>query len=147
MGLVTIAANTRRSRYDVLTDGINVLAVKQHRGSTSVQDVAPDTWHEVVDFTGGLDVMERMRFQLQSGVRFRTGIILATQEVPTPVAVNVQVVETPAAEVTGKWQNMPAGQCRECDTIPVTHTGSPMCKSGSIASGGTRAHCTCDLCF
>ena len=25
--------------------------------------------------------------------------------------------------------------------------GSPMCQSGSIASGGTNAHCTCDRCF
>lgn len=27
------------------------------------------------------------------------------------------------------------------------HEGSRVCKSGSIASGGTRAHCTCDACY
>jgi hypothetical protein len=27
------------------------------------------------------------------------------------------------------------------------HEGSRMCKSGSIASGGTRAHCSCDFCY
>jgi hypothetical protein len=27
------------------------------------------------------------------------------------------------------------------------HEGSRMCKSGSIASGGTRAHCSCDSCY
>lgn len=25
--------------------------------------------------------------------------------------------------------------------------GSPYCRSGSIASGGTREYCTCDTCF
>ena len=28
-----------------------------------------------------------------------------------------------------------------------THNGSKYCNSGSIASGGTKAHCTCDVCF
>lgn len=28
-----------------------------------------------------------------------------------------------------------------------THDGSPHCESGSIASGGKRAHCSCDSCF
>ena len=28
-----------------------------------------------------------------------------------------------------------------------SHDGSRMCKSGSIASGGTRAHCACDYCY
>jgi hypothetical protein len=27
------------------------------------------------------------------------------------------------------------------------HNGSRMCESGSIASGGKNAHCTCDTCF
>jgi len=42
--------------------------------------------------------------------------------------------------------------CKEmgCD-YPVktgpSHEGSRMCKSGSIASGGTRSHCSCDYCF
>jgi hypothetical protein len=28
-----------------------------------------------------------------------------------------------------------------------SHKGSPRCESGSIASGGKNAHCTCDVCF
>lgn len=28
-----------------------------------------------------------------------------------------------------------------------SHDGSRMCKSGSIESGGTRAHCSCDYCY
>jgi hypothetical protein len=27
------------------------------------------------------------------------------------------------------------------------HNGSSSCESGSIASGGNKAHCTCDTCF
>jgi hypothetical protein len=30
---------------------------------------------------------------------------------------------------------------------PARHEGWKSCKSGSIASGGTRAHCTCDYCY
>lgn len=28
-----------------------------------------------------------------------------------------------------------------------SHDGSPRCESGSTASGGDKAHCTCDTCF
>ncbi len=28
-----------------------------------------------------------------------------------------------------------------------THNGSKHCESGSIASGGKNAHCSCDVCF
>jgi len=28
-----------------------------------------------------------------------------------------------------------------------SNAGSPQCKSGSIASGGLRAYCTCDICY
>jgi len=38
--------------------------------------------------------------------------------------------------------------CEECSRpTPVTHFGSRACRSGSLASGGRRAHCTCDACF
>lgn len=38
--------------------------------------------------------------------------------------------------------------CKECSWGKlVSHNGSPRCRSGSIASGGTRAHCTCDTCY
>lgn len=39
--------------------------------------------------------------------------------------------------------------CAECQdrTNPVSHKGSRVCRCGSIASGGTTAHCTCDACF
>lgn len=28
-----------------------------------------------------------------------------------------------------------------------SHSGSPLCRCGSIASGGDVAHCTCSTCF
>jgi len=31
--------------------------------------------------------------------------------------------------------------------IAPNHMGSKLCRSGSIASGGDREHCTCDACF
>ncbi len=37
-------------------------------------------------------------------------------------------------------------QCNDPDNLP-SHYGSITCESGSIASGGTRSHCTCDFCF
>lgn len=46
------------------------------------------------------------------------------------------------------------GECRSCAAIKIldhgfgpSHEGSRNCKSGSIASGGTIAHCMCDVCF
>jgi hypothetical protein len=44
----------------------------------------------------------------------------------------------------------PCGTCADNKAnggFGPSHDGSPYCKSGSIASGGTRAHCTCDTCF
>ncbi len=45
-------------------------------------------------------------------------------------------------------------ECQECKLIREkyhgfgpSHEGSRSCKSGSLASGGRYAHCTCDTCF
>jgi hypothetical protein len=40
--------------------------------------------------------------------------------------------------------------CRTCaspETFKPSHNGSPRCQSGSIASGGKNAHCSCGVCF
>lgn len=48
--------------------------------------------------------------------------------------------------------------CEECNSQYIeqlttgiwrgpSHSGSPSCESGSLASGGHRAHCSCDTCF
>ncbi len=39
--------------------------------------------------------------------------------------------------------------CRACESPdnPVGHFGNVSCQSRSLASGGTRKHCTCDGCF
>lgn len=43
--------------------------------------------------------------------------------------------------------------CQTCDEerangkAAPSHAGSPNCESGSIASGGKDAHCTCNTCF
>lgn len=43
----------------------------------------------------------------------------------------------------------PTKKCAMCEDPKYLpgHNGSRRCRSGSIASGGTRAHCTCNLCF
>jgi hypothetical protein len=40
-------------------------------------------------------------------------------------------------------------KCQRCklNGPGPTHNGSAGCRSGSIASGGTRAHCSCDTCY
>jgi hypothetical protein len=39
-------------------------------------------------------------------------------------------------------------ECKSCQAGDITsHEGSMYCESGSIASGGTNSHCTCDWCF
>lgn len=42
--------------------------------------------------------------------------------------------------------------CRTCAIVKIdgwgpSHFGSSGCRSGSLASGGRNAHCTCDGCF
>ena len=38
--------------------------------------------------------------------------------------------------------------CQECfRQAGPSHDGSEHCESDSIASGGTRSHCSCDYCF
>lgn len=41
--------------------------------------------------------------------------------------------------------------CPACSQIGggfgPSHEGSPLCRCGSLAAGGSRAHCTCDTCF
>jgi hypothetical protein len=44
----------------------------------------------------------------------------------------------PACDVAG---------CTYSSKYGPSHEGSRMCKSGSIASGGTRSHCACDACY
>ena len=41
------------------------------------------------------------------------------------------------------------GLCRIClrHEWGPSHDGSKRCESGSIASGGNRSHCSCDICF
>jgi len=48
----------------------------------------------------------------------------------------------------------PEDNCATCSEIRIkyngfgpSHNGSKLCESGSIASGGKNAHCTCDWCF
>ena len=42
-------------------------------------------------------------------------------------------------------------ECEYCTShigkMHPSHRGSTRCQSGSLASGGTRSHCTCDTCF
>lgn len=56
------------------------------------------------------------------------------------------------AKDTGLWRHPTA--CSMCEIIRTrhggfgpSHDGSKRCESGSIASGGDNAHCTCDVCF
>jgi hypothetical protein len=41
------------------------------------------------------------------------------------------------------------GVCQTCqiNDIRPSHNGSIRCESGSIASGGNKSHCSCDICF
>lgn len=37
--------------------------------------------------------------------------------------------------------------CEESGSFKPSHEGSISCQSGSLASGGSKSHCTCDTCF
>jgi hypothetical protein len=42
-------------------------------------------------------------------------------------------------------KNCPICQIKE--SLKPSHMGSKNCESGSLASGGNKSHCTCDICF
>ena len=65
-------------------------------------------------------------------------------------AVMVEIRQTdtmPAPGFYGRCRDH--GGCRTCSKpgMVPSHDGSRFCESGSIASGGKHAHCTCDTCF
>ena len=41
----------------------------------------------------------------------------------------------------------PCPTCELPESLKPRHNGSKNCESGSIASGGNKSHCTCDICF
>ena len=51
----------------------------------------------------------------------------------------------------GEVEEITFPRTKDCDgcrrEAGPSHDGSKNCKSGSIASGGTKAHCSCDTCF
>lgn len=47
----------------------------------------------------------------------------------------------------GRKQYEECETCRLTDDLKPSHDGSKRCESGSIASGGNKSHCTCDICF
>lgn len=65
--------------------------------------------------------------------------------------------QEPNTEKLSPSERKPYGWAEECATCRLireehkghgpSHAGSPRCESGSLASGGNRAHCACDTCF
>ncbi len=53
----------------------------------------------------------------------------------------------------GRIEDAPKRACPTCEAIRKeggfgpSHEGRKGCESGSIASGGSNAHCSCDRCF
>ena len=58
-------------------------------------------------------------------------------------AAKKKAAESKAALEKGKSE---CSTCKRNGPGP-SHEGSPHCKSGSIASGGKKAHCSCDTCY
>lgn len=56
-------------------------------------------------------------------------------------------MQTDSQTTLQKAQSDP--NCSACQRggFGPSHDGMKGCKSGSIASGGQRSHCTCDVCF
>lgn len=69
---------------------------------------------------------------------------------PNPNGPGLQLSNGPGVPLTGPVDG--PGRTPGCElcadpTYLPSHRGSVGCESGSIASGGTRSHCTCDRCF
>lgn len=75
---------------------------------------------------------------------------------PLPAFELPVVVELSPADVLGIARDYfyggheadpPCSTCVKYAGQGPSHNGSRNCSSGSIASGGTRSHCSCDWCF
>ena len=65
-------------------------------------------------------------------------------DLTTCLCKQFKVVEEKALEIKTKKI---CGLCTDKDTMGPSHNGKKNCESGSIASGGNKSHCTCDICF
>lgn len=72
-------------------------------------------------------------------------------EIPVLSVIELDLVDRGFDKLTAKLiaQVVDAECCHSCasNSSGPSHFGSQMCKSGSIASGGTKSHCSCDVCF
>lgn len=84
-----------------------------------------------------LKKMRHVRHAWSSDEERRRGVVNVVV-IPSIVLDNIPVSITLAK---------PCATCDSPEEMKPSHDGSPNCESGSIASGGTRAHCTCDTCF
>ena len=85
--------------------------------------------------------IKQVRKSLKTGAtQFSTHLDNVTQE-------RIVEAKTIRGLLPAKREDAVAG-CSECaGGNPASHNGSPNCTSGSIASGGTVAHCPCDYCY
>lgn len=65
----------------------------------------------------------------------------------TPVVEAIKEQLNPTAVLVAEKPCPADPSCTYGDGPGPSHNGSRMCKSSSIASGGTRAHCSCDYCY
>jgi len=70
----------------------------------------------------------------------------------TPVWYTAQELEKLTDEIIKtyiRYEAMDTTNCKLCKNpgMGPSHNGSTHCESGSIASGGSKSHCSCDVCF
>ncbi len=69
---------------------------------------------------------------------------------PETVRLNDECVAV-VNQAVEKFATPQVAGCRTCEVYSIFggphHNGSRNCRSGSLASGGTRSHCSCATCF
>ncbi len=132
---------------------------------SSCKKMGSDSWHRQVKASGS-DYLEKLTI----GASFYVPGVLTTSVVQDyahfvlsgePKRTTIQgffggLVEEIKEQASPRVMVAPVPR-EPLDTCPPecskkgwsgpSHNGSRMCKSGSIASGGTRAHCSCDYCY
>lgn len=76
-----------------------------------------------------------------------TGGHAAESTVPTMLIRHARALLDPLTAAPGIVPG--AGNCTGCAETGAhpSHEGATGCRSGSLASGGKNAHCTCDVCW
>jgi hypothetical protein len=102
-------------------------------------------WERLKNVTLAVEEIPLKDVPKNSTLRYRVRLTYANGE-SIVVRHTLRTLSWQAEDEMAKLQK--CHQCRYNQLLGgPSHDGSRFCQSGSLASGGSRSHCSCDTCF